>query len=112
MNSASTDDAVSMTVCDSQHCCTAVLNNAGDDRKKGHVDMYADPAILGTCLTTRMRGQLTATLTKEKSDGWYVDWAQIRLARGYSFTCMFNNWLDDNSGYTTSMTVSCNEGSQ
>ena len=86
MNSASTDDAVSMTVCDSQHCCTAVLNNAGDDRKKGHVDMYADPAILGLCLTTRMKGQLTATLIKENSDGWYVDWAQIRLARGNSLT--------------------------
>ena len=100
-----------MTVCYiTGSCGTAVLNNAGDDRKKGHVDIYAAPAILGLCLTTRMKGQLTATLIKENSDGWYVDWAQIRLARGNSLTCMFNNLLDGGSGYSTSMT--CNEGSQ
>ena len=79
-------------------CCTAVLNcddKSINDHKRGQVDMYAESSILGLCLTTRMKGQLTATLKKDGSDAWYVDWAQIRLTRGNSFTCMFNNVLEN-----------------
>ena len=109
--SADTNDNVSMTVCDTTgSCCTSVLNNVGNDRKRGHVDTYTDPSVLGECFTTHMKGQLNVTLTKDRTNGWYVDWAQVSLARGISFTCMFNSWLDDSTGYSNQMTVQCDEG--
>ena len=39
-----------------------------------------------------------------------VDWAQIKLASGSSFTCMFGSWLDNDTGYSNDMTVGCTEG--
>ena len=100
-----------MRVCDTAGtCCTSILNNSGVDRKKGSVNIYSDPEVLGDCFNTGMKGQLSATLSKDKSNGWYVEWAQISLARGIYFTCMFNSWLDDASGYQNDMTVECTEG--
>jgi len=116
MRSADTDDAVSMTVCDaSDNCCTTALDNPGfDDRKKGALNTYSDETVLGDCGSSSisnhlLRGQLTATLSKDGTDGWYVEWAQIKTFGGASFTCMFNVWMDDASGYSREATSDCTE---
>merc|ERR1712038_119737 len=57
----------------------------------------------------RLQGQLTATLSKGGSDGWYVEWAQIKKIGGDSYTCMFNVWMDDASGYSRVATSDCTE---
>ena len=73
MSSAGTDDGVNMTVCDAaNNCCTSVLDNPGDDWKKGAVDTFSDQTTLGDCSSMRLKGQLTATLSKDGSDGWQV----------------------------------------
>jgi len=108
--SSGTNDNVSMGVCDGNGtCCSTVLNNPGDDRKVGRVDTYTNPKGLGECFTTAMRGPIRATLSKDGSDGWYVNWAQVQLAKGVFHTCNFTSWLDDASGYSREMTVDCNE---
>ena len=112
MRYADTNDHVDMKICDnSGNCCESDLDiKSYDDRKKGKVDKYTDPEILANCIETRMKGQLFATLSKDRSNGWYVEWAKIQMTRGRSFTCMFNLWLDDSSGYENSKTVPCTEG--
>ena len=114
MKNAGTDDYVSLTVCDTTGaCCTTALDNKSvDDRQKGRVDTFADSLVLGDCFNARLDGQLTATLSKLKSDGWYVEWAKIKLSSGKSFTCLFNSWLDNSGGHKNSMTVTCNKGKE
>ena len=109
MKWADTDDKVSITICDaSENCCTTPLNKPGNDRVKGAVDVYTNPDNLGACSGVAMnKGDLTVTLAKERSDGWYVDWAEIKLARGMSYSCLFDLWLVDNTGYSRSKTVQC-----
>jgi len=108
-----TNDHVEMNVCDvTGTCCSAGLNHKDDSASRqivGKVDQYNDPSILGPCLSTRMKGQLTATLRKKGSDGWFVEWAKIKLADGHSFTCEFKMWLDNEGGYTNDLTVPCME---
>ena len=106
---AGTDDKVSITICDaSENCCSTPLNNPGNDRAKGAVDVYTNPDTLGACSEAAMaKGDLTVTLAKERSDGWYVDWAEIQLAGGMSYSCLFDLWLDDNAEYSGSKTVQC-----
>ena len=101
-----------MEVCNMKGlCCTAVLDDpAKDDREKGNVDKYTTASMLGDCFGQNFYGDLTATLTKDKSDGWFVEWAQIKFDDTRSYTCEFNNWLDDSADYSTSMTVDCGEG--
>ena len=114
MRHAGTNDAVSIKICDGKEiCCTTFLDTSGhDDHEKGHVDVFADPEDLASCISTRMnmKGGLTATLEKDGSDGWYAEWAQITLARGYAFTCTFGIWLDNDNGHTRSESAQCTQG--
>ena len=105
-----TNDNIIMSVCDNAGtCCSTALDNPGDDFKRNAVDTYTNPKGLGECLTTAMSGPITATLSKDGSDGWYVDWAQVQLAGGVLHTCNFTSWLDDASGYSREIAVQCNE---
>ena len=112
---ADTNDNIRMTICDaSGSCCkTDVLDDkARDDFKRGAVDDFMDPQVLGECRTMEMRGPLTATLDLEKTDGWYVKWAKIYLQEGRDFLCNFNTWLDNDSSdksITNSKNVTCNQ---
>ena len=107
MKWADTDDAVSITICDaSENCWSTRLNKPGNGRAKGAVDVYFNPDKIGACNDVAMgKGDLSVTLEKVKSDGWYVDWAEIKIARGMS--CLFDLWLDHNTGYSRYKTVQC-----
>ena len=110
MRHAGTNDPVTITVCDvSGGCCSNPLNVPGyDDRVQGHVDTYNGPDVLGQCYDfVPARGDLTVTLEKTRSNGWNVQWTKIELSGGRTFTCNFNIWLDDASGYSNSETVQC-----
>ena len=110
MNHADTDDAASITICDmSGDCCSTPLNNPDiNDREKGRVDTYSGPDDLGQCFNFVMgKGDLSVTLEKERSDGWFVEWTEIKLAGGMSFNCAFNIWLDNDNGHSRSETVQC-----
>ena len=101
-----------MEVCNTkgQCCSTPLADPSKDDREKGKVDKYDTASMLGECFNTNFWGDLTATLSKDGSDGWYVDWAAIKFGSGRSFTCTFNNWLDNDTGYSNNMTAGCTEG--
>ena len=84
-----------------------------DDFKRGAVDDFADPSVLGECQKARMKVPLTATLELEKTDGWYVNWAKLALSGGRDLTCFFDTWLDNDSSdksITNSKNVTCSEG--
>ena len=105
--SAGTSDQVSIQVCDGTNsCCNADLGYP----VRSSQDKFSDPGDLGTCLNTTLQGDLTVTLSKDGSDGWYPDWTKIVLQQGKTFFCTFDLWLDDNTGYSTSKTVQCKEG--
>ena len=97
-----------MSVCDSAGTCcsTALRRDYGDYVERNAVDTFTN---LGECLTTAMSGPITATLSKDGSDGWYVNWAQVQFAGGFLHTCNFTSKLDDASGYSREITVQCNE---
>ena len=100
-----------MEVCNWRKCCTAVLDDpAGNDREKGNIDKYASASLLGDCFGHSFYGDLNATLTLDGSDGWFVEWAQIKFDNSRNYTCNFNTWLDNSSRYNKSMTVDCYEG--
>eukprot|EP00092_Neocalanus_flemingeri_P090264 GFUD01114316.1.p1 GENE.GFUD01114316.1~~GFUD01114316.1.p1 ORF type:complete len:634 (+),score=101.08 GFUD01114316.1:195-1904(+) len=102
-----------MQVCDMKgRCCTTALNDpAVNNQETGNVDTFSSD-MLGDCSDGNFYGDLTATLSKDGSDGWFVEWAEIKLDDGRFHTCMFNSWLDNdpNYDYTNSVTVNCDEG--
>eukprot|EP00092_Neocalanus_flemingeri_P012987 GFUD01013997.1.p1 GENE.GFUD01013997.1~~GFUD01013997.1.p1 ORF type:complete len:1217 (+),score=231.72 GFUD01013997.1:486-3653(+) len=101
-----------MQVCDMKgRCCTTALNDpAVNNQETGNVDTFSSD-MLGDCSDGNFYGDLTATLSKDGSDGWFVEWAEIKLDDGRFHTCMFNSWLDNdpNYDYTNSVTVNCAE---
>ena len=104
-----------MEICNKEgKCCTTILDDpAKDDQEKGNTDKYATASLLGNCFAHSFNGDLTATLAKENSNGWFVEWAQIKFDDSVSYTCNFNTWLDDDSStpqYTNSKTVNCIQG--
>ena len=110
IKAADTKDPATITVCDvSGGCCSNPLDVPGyNDRAQGHVDTYNGPDVLGQCYDfVPARGDLTVTLEKTRSDGWYVQWTKVKLSCGRSFTCNFNTWLDIDVGYSNSETVQC-----
>jgi len=107
---AGTNDNVEIKVCDFTNCCTSDLDDPDkDDQVASSVEKFTDPNLLGTCFNTSLKHELSATLSKDGSDGWYPDWAKIVLHQGRTFMCMFGTWLDDSAGYSTSMTTQCTE---
>ena len=49
---ASSDAHAELEICDGNGvCCKTAeqLDNSGDDRERGEIDVYKDSAILGTC---------------------------------------------------------------
>ena len=104
---AGTNDNVHIKICNSAaNCCEA---NLGHPRQAA-LEKISDPAILGSCFNTNVAGDISATLSKDGTDGWYPEWVQIIPHQGRSFRCAFNLWLDDASGYSTNKTVSCDDG--
>ena len=94
-----------------KNCCSTNLDNLKkNDFEKGNVDAFDTPAMLGKCSGMEFWGEVTATLTTSKSDGWFVEWAEIELDNNRAYSCMFNVWLDDAKGYQNSMTSTCEEG--
>ena len=95
---------------------TGILDDdSRDDFRKGAVDDFADPTVLGECRSADLYGPLTASLALEKNDGWYVDWAQFSLAGGRDYTCFFDTWLDNDSSdksITNIKNVTCTEGNK
>ena len=90
-------------------CCNSTLDDpAKDDRANGNVDTYSTASML--VLAPTCGGDLTATLAKDGSNGWFVDYAEIRFGGNRSYTSNFRNWLDKDHGYNNCMTVDCKEG--
>ena len=105
---AGTNDNVEIKVCDFTNCCKVTLDDPErNDQERSAVDKFTDPNLLGTCFNTSLKGKLSATLSKDGSDGWYPDWAKIVLYQGRTFLCNYGTWLDDSAGYSTSMTTQC-----
>ena len=93
-------------------CCTTILDDpAVNVRKNGNIDKFAG-ARLGDCSDQSFYGDLTATLTKDGSDGWFVEWAKIKFDDSRSYTCNFNTFLDNSGKYSNSMTVNCDKGNE
>ena len=111
---ANTDDNVTMEVCNKEgKCCTTILDDpAVNDREKGNIDKFAGASLLGDCFGLSFNGDLTATLTKDNSDGWFVEWAKIKFDDSRSYTCNFNTFLDNSGKYSNSMTVNCDKGNK
>ena len=106
------NDAVTIALCTTTNglCCNSTLDDpTKDDRAIGNIDTYSTASILGECFGTNFQSYLTATLAKDGNDGWFVDYAEIKLGENRSYTCDFNNWPDNSDGYTNSMTVKCEE---
>eukprot|EP00092_Neocalanus_flemingeri_P104760 GFUD01134224.1.p1 GENE.GFUD01134224.1~~GFUD01134224.1.p1 ORF type:complete len:1144 (-),score=169.25 GFUD01134224.1:293-3652(-) len=108
---AKTNDKITIKICDSaEKCCKAILDNPAEtDRMRSALDKYSNPDVLGSCFDSHLDGELSMTLQKDGSNGWYVDWAKIFLGQGTSFSCSFGLWLDNDPGYYNSNTVQCKE---
>ena len=102
---------VDITLCDEkQTCCTSTLDNVGRDREQGSIDRYNDPNLLGDCVNAQLEGSLTATISKNKTDGWRVEWVQVTLARSRTYFCEFNRWIDPDGTKTARVSQKCNKG--
>ena len=66
--------------------------------------------MLGSCFNTDLTGEVSVTLSKDGSNGWYPEWAQIFTDNGISYLCTFGTWMDDSGSYSNTMTVDCDEG--
>ena len=109
---ANTNDKVTIVLCDTKGlCCKSTLSNlAKDSQERGNVDTYNTTTMLGECFGFNIWGDLTATLAKDGSDGWYVEYAEIKFGEKRGYTCNFNNWLDNSEDNRNFMTVDCEEG--
>jgi len=109
---ANTNDNVFIKICDSaENCCdSASLDNQDkNDFEKSEVDTFSASSMLGNCSNINLHGDITATLSKDGDNGWYPQWTQIHLNNGKEYICFFGLWLDSDTGYSNSKTVTCEE---
>ena len=110
---ASTNDEISIEVCSRRgECCSTILNDpkGATPFRRGNTDKFGS-WLLNDCFGADFWGSgITATLSKNGTDGWFVDWAEIKFADGRSYTCTYGQWLDYGNGNTNTRTASCEQG--
>ena len=90
-------------------CCSTALD---DDlpREKGEVDTYG-PGKLGECSNFEVGvGEFHLTVTTSDEDGWFIEWAKVKLAGGASFTCYYNGFIKNKNPVPPSRTAKCLKG--
>ena len=93
-----TKDAIQINICDvTDTCCSTTLDRSGrTDFKKGAVNVFDRPEEMGDCHDVYLdKDELTVTLSKSGTDGWFVDWVDVTLPYKVNFHCVFGIWLDD-----------------
>ena len=81
-----------MTLCDSEDndaCCLMEMDIQGkSDRRKGGLDEYVHPSVLGPCLETKLTGSsIYVTPKLFGNDGWFIEWIIVRTLGGKTFKC-------------------------
>ena len=108
---ADTSNSVNARICDSGNTCCNIepLSSSGDNIFGAVGKLSTIPGEkLGQCAKTKFkREDLKLTLTIDGNDGFKLDWVKLRLASGEIQTCRFNGWIDGDSGYSPSQTVTC-----
>ena len=100
-----TTQSTMIKVCDiTNSCCSTTLDRNGRNFKAGATNVFDQPQQLGECHDVMLdyTDELTVTMSKMGSDGWFVDWVDVTLPHDVTFHCVFRMWLDDSTGYSLS----------
>ena len=104
-------DTVKLKVCDSDGNCCSVdpISNSKDNKfaEKGVLSTFPGKFLTDCVKSTFKKENLKVTLSKDGDDGLKIDWVKIRLASGEAQTCNFDVWLDNDDGYSTTKTITC-----
>ena len=100
--SADTDSWITLEICQQSKdkCCSVRLNEEDiDDMERGATNYYNTEKELGNCFNWKFSGNVEVTLSTYGTDGWFVEWVDIRTTtqvedRISSFICPFDTWID------------------